>query len=85
MLIINNQYRSTCRPSTSITRRSLGLTASIHLSMISCGILFHSSSMASFKESTSVIFPIQHHFPNRHQLSFLLDSSLDYSVTSDGT
>ena len=51
MWIINNKYRSVCRPSTSITRRSLGLNVSIHLSMISCEILFRSLTMTSFKES----------------------------------
>ena len=43
------------RASMSITRRSLVLNSSIHLSMISRGILFHSSIMASFKESIWLI------------------------------
>ena len=50
MSIINNQYCSICRPSIPITCGSLGLNASIHLSIISGGILFHSSTMASLKE-----------------------------------
>ena len=39
--IINNQHRSLGVSYTSLARRSLGLNASIHLSMISCRLLFH--------------------------------------------
>ena len=56
MWIINNQYHSIFWPSTSIPHWSLGLNASIHLLMIFCRILFHPLTMASFKESRSVIF-----------------------------
>ena len=84
MRIINNQYRSICRPSTSVTRRALGLNASIRLS-ISCGILFHSSTMASFEESRSVILRPRYTCCSRVPgLQNLLDSNLDYSVANDG-
>ena len=53
MLIIDNQYHSICRLSTSITRRSLCLNYSMHLSKISCGV-FHSVTVASFKGSRLV-------------------------------
>ena len=55
MWLINSQYRSICQPPTWITCWSLGLNASMHLSMISGGILFHSSIIAPFKESRWVI------------------------------
>ena len=53
------------RPSTSITRYSLGLNASVHLSVVSCGILFHSSTVVSFKESRSVIVQSRYTFRSR--------------------
>ena len=52
---INNQYCLTCQLSASITHQSLRLNASIHLSMISIGISWHSSTMASLKDWISVI------------------------------
>ena len=67
MSIINNQYRSILRSSTSITYWSLGLNASIYLSMISCRILFHSSTMVSFKESRSVIPRLWYTFCSKSQ------------------
>ena len=67
MSIINNQYRSTCRPSTSISYWNLGLNAPIHLSMISCRILFHSSTIALFKESRSVIPRLRYIFCSKSQ------------------
>ena len=65
MWIILNQYRSICRPPTSITRRSLGLNAPLCLLVISCGTVFHFSTMASFKESRSVIPRSPHTFCSR--------------------
>ena len=65
MWIINDQYCCICRHSTSITRGSLGLNASIHLSMISYGILFYSSTMASLKELKSVILRPKYKFCSR--------------------
>ena len=60
-----------CRPSTSITRRSLGLNAWIHLSMISFRILFHSSTMDSLKKSRSVILLSRYTFySSRSQILF---------------
>ena len=84
MWIISNRYRSICRLSTSITRRSLGLNMSIHLSMISCGILFRSLAMASFKESRLAILRSRHNFaPGVLRSQNLLDSNLDNLVAND--
>ena len=55
-----------CHTSTSITRRSLGLNAWIHLSMISFRILFHSSTMDSLKKSRSVILLSRYTFCSSH-------------------
>ena len=81
--IINNQYRSMCRLSTWITHRSLVLNAPIHFSMISWGVLFHSSTMACFKELRSVILRPRYTFCSKSPPSpqNLLDSNLDYSVS----
>ena len=65
MWIINNQYRSICRPSTSVTRWSLGLRASKNLSMIFFGILFHSSTVASFENSRTTILRLRYTFYSR--------------------
>ena len=65
MWIIINQYRSICWPSTSIKRQSLGFNISIHLSILSCGISFHYSSMTSFKELRSVIIRSRYTFCSR--------------------
>ena len=65
MSIINNQYHPICRPSTSITRQSLRLKAAILLSVISSGIVFHSSAIASFKESKLVVLRLWYTFRSR--------------------
>ena len=65
MWIINNQYCSICWPYTSITRWILGLHTSIYLSIISWKILFHSSTMSSFKKLTLVILQPRYTFCSR--------------------
>ena len=52
--------------------------------MISCGILFHTSTMASFKESHWLSFSLAVHFaPGVPRCQNLLDSNLDCLVASD--
>ena len=83
--VINNKYRSICQPSTSITHRSLGLNALLHLSMIFCGILSNSSIMASLKQSRSVVLRSLYAFCSKSpKPQNLLGWNLDYLVASDG-
>ena len=88
MLIINNKYHSVCQLSTSVTRRILRSNMSIHLSMISWGILENGLNLGEWllsKNRDRLYFGLGIHFPLEVPGSKnLLYSNLDYSVASDG-
>ena len=78
-------YYSICQSSTSLIHRNLGLDVSIYLSITLWKILFRSLTVASFKESRSVIFVLGIHFaPGVFRSKYPLGSNMDYLVASDG-